>query len=452
MISHPELLVIFALTILGTVQAIPSSPTLFENGVNQGDGPPAKPLRFRRGIQATAARIAVITPTVVANAARAEVTGVVPDTTMPYAIPRQESNNMYDRQNRGDIESDEIRAGAREGAQVKGEDEGKENGYPPGQYPSLISRDPLTPPKEPPVDEPGVAISCNSEKLDNLPPKVTVPWCPLGKFRMRARDIVFKETLKARQEVERGAGGERALLTTTVPLPPDTPDTPEFSKSKPLAGKEEDSELKRPPSRRQPDARDRYPNPDWFPLKPSESRRPQLPRRGPIQFPEDIQNMKEPSPDPKQAPWLFGVGPAVSVPPPPVSPGKGIVNKNLPRRVPEPKIMMPRYRDIVASERKTKISRSLGQKATASPDSLSGQLRDVEQEKQGSLSSAGLQRRELPYISKTNQRSETDSNQLAKRRTVMYIGPYRKTAPNQGNSSSRSARSMQEETVNAGKL
>ncbi|KKZ64398.1 hypothetical protein EMCG_09621 [[Emmonsia] crescens] len=448
MIPHPELLVVFVLTILGTVQAIPCSPTLFENGVNQGDGPLAKPLRFRRGIQATAARIAVIPPTVGANTARVEVTGVVP---MPCAIPRQESNNMYDRQNGGDIEGDEVGVGAREGAQVKGEDEGKENGYPSGQYPSLIRRDPLTTPKKPPVDEPSVAKSCNSERLDNLPPKATVPWCSRRKSRMRARDIVFKETLKARQEVERGAGAGRALLTATVTLPPDTLDTPAFSKRKPLVGKEEDSELKRPPFRRQPDARDRYPNPDWFPLKPSESGRQQLPRSGPIEVPEDIQNMEESPPDPKRAPWLFGVGPAVSVPPPPVSPGKGVVNKNLPWSEPESKIRVPRYRDIVASERKTKISRSLGQKVSASPDSLSGQLRDAEQEKQGAISSAELQRRELPYISKTNQRSETDSNQLAKRGTVIYIGPYRKTAPNQGNSSSRSTRSMQEETVNTGK-
>ncbi|KLJ06669.1 hypothetical protein EMPG_17843 [Blastomyces silverae] len=281
-----------------------------------------------------------------------------------------------------------------EAIQVQWKDEdGKDDGYP-----LLIRRNPSMPPKEPPAGQ-SSGKSCNSKRLG----------CRPTKFRVRARDNVFEE-----------GGAEWDVLAATVRPPQRIPAFPGIN---PLAGKEADSILKTPLSRGPPGETDPYPNPDWFPLKPEKRPPPSPVRYGHVGASTDVPNAKDPSADPNQGPWMFGLGPAVSVPPPPAPSDEGTVDTPPPQSGPVSRIMRLQYREKAADERNSKASQILGLKATTSSDPPSGQVRDAVDTIGGGISLPELRRREPPSTSKLNQRSEVDANPLPKRGTMMFILP-----------------------------
>ncbi|PGH03490.1 hypothetical protein GX51_04065 [Blastomyces parvus] len=377
MIPRVELLAILALTLLRTVQASPGPPTPFDpranqedlstpfdTRANQEDLSPSKPLRFRRDIQDTTAPIvAIATPPALDNSAR--------KVGIPEAIQVQWQN-----------------------------ENGRDN-----EYPVLIRRNPLMPPKEPPVGQ-GSEKLCNPKKLG----------CRPTKFRMRARDV-FEER-----------GADRAVLAATAPDPPHVPVPTSMS---PSVGKVEGSVLKTPLSRLLLGEEDPYPKPDWFPLKPEKRPPPPPVRRGGVNTAVEVPKANDPSLNPKQGPWIFGLGPAVSVTPPPASAEEGTVDKLLSRSGPVSRVMRPQYREKAAGERNNKASQPLDLKVTSSSDPLSEQLLGAEDNIGGGISSAALRRREPIATSKLNQRSETGANGLPKRATAMFVAPQPRRGPKQ---------------------
>ncbi|EEQ91804.1 uncharacterized protein BDCG_06924 [Blastomyces dermatitidis ER-3] len=290
-----------------------------------------------------------------------------------------------------------------EAIQVQWQDEdAKDNGYP-----ILIRRNPLMPPKEPPFGQ-SSGKSCNSGTLG----------CQPTKFRMRARDNDFEEE-----------GADRTVLAAAVPPPQLIPASPSIN---PSAGKEEDSILKTPLSRLQSGEKDTYPNPDWFPLKPEKRPPPPPVRAGPVNAFTDDPNAKDPSPGPKQGQLMFGLGPAVNVPPPPAPPEEGTVDKLLSRSGPVSRIMSLQYREKAADERNNKASQILDLKVTKSSDSPSEEVQDAADTIGGGISLTEPRHREYPSTPKLNQRSEADANPLPKRDTTMFIPPGPASRPKQG--------------------
>ncbi|OJD24746.1 hypothetical protein ACJ73_03887 [Blastomyces percursus] len=301
------------------------------------------------------------------------------------------------------------KVGISEAIQVQWQDEDtKGNGYP-----VLIRRNPLMLPKEPSSGQ-SSGKSCNSGALR----------CPRTKFCMRARGDVFEE-----------GTADRTVLAAT---PPPSQLIPVFRSINPSDGKEEDLKLKTPLARCHPGEKETYPKPDWFPLKPEKRPPPPPLRVGPVNCPTDAPNTKDPSPDSKQEPWMFGLGPVVGVPPPPAPPEKGTADKLLSQSGPVSRIMKLKYREKAADERNNEASQVLGLKATTSSDSLSGRVLDLVDTIGGGIFLAEPQRRETHSTSKLNQRSEVNSNPLPKRGTMMFIPPGPASRPKQ-ESTSRSS-------------
>ncbi|OAX85382.1 hypothetical protein ACJ72_00230 [Emergomyces africanus] len=320
MILPLKSLLCFTITILGTVQARPAHDRLLQCAPNQDDCPAATPVRLR---QATTARINAVTSTAIANVARVEIPGVVLGTKMPNAILRQEHYNVKSQQNGGRIEDGEVKADAQQGAPVQWKNEKtKEGEYLLGLLTSMIRCDPQIPAEEPSAYQRRVAESCEPEKLKKLPPTTTAPWCPPGKVqvRIKARDIVSIGKVKILQEVAKERGIERVLLAPTVTSPAKTTASPKRSLSTGQAGYERNGVA----ARRQHRAKGKFPNPEWSPIEPTRVARSKLAQRGPIATSGDIENVKEPAPDPN-------VDPAVSTPSSPVPREKVAVNENFPR-------------------------------------------------------------------------------------------------------------------------
>ncbi|EGC50008.1 predicted protein [Histoplasma capsulatum var. duboisii H88] len=243
MIRQTELLLVFALTLLGAVHAITGPPTPFANSAGQGDCPLIGRPHFSQGIQNTTSRnVSIVTP-VVANAARPEIP-VNFGKVIPTGLPRLEPNNMKGQQIVRASELKEIKAG--------------------------------TPEPEP-------------------------------------------------------ASG--------------SPRIPRLSKIK--DGGDEDTVLKKPPSRRQPGGKDQYPNPDRFPLKPEKQKPPQPVRRGPDNAAADTLYVKDSSPDPNRNSLLFDLGPVVvNAHSPPTPPEKGSVNRAFPQNGPVSRITRLQDRNL----------------------------------------------------------------------------------------------------------
>ncbi|OJD16192.1 hypothetical protein AJ78_03624 [Emergomyces pasteurianus Ep9510] len=256
MIPHLKFQVIFVIAILGTVQARPTLARLFDNEANQGDDvAAATPLRFRQ----------------------AEILGIVSDKMMPNGIPSQEPYDVKTQKNGGAIGDEEPKEVGQERAPMKWKNESsKENEDILGHLASVINHDRQIPAKEPPGGRRAVPETWDLDRLKKLPPKATVPWCPPGKVRIRVLDIFSKGEAKARLEAAKEWGIERVLLAASCPA---LANTLAFPKSNPAA-RQEGHETKGE-ARRQPRAEDRYPNPNWFPLKPNRFSRPLAPRGEP---------------------------------------------------------------------------------------------------------------------------------------------------------------------------
>ncbi|EER43710.1 predicted protein [Histoplasma capsulatum H143] len=325
MIRQTELLLVFALTLLGAVHAITGPPTPFANSAGQGDCPLIGRPHFSQGIQNTTSRnVSIVTP-VVANAARPEIP-VNFGKVIPTGLPRLEPNNMKGQQIVRASELKEIKAG--------------------------------TPEPEP-------------------------------------------------------ASG--------------SPRIPRLSKIK--DGGDEDTVLKKPPSRRQPGGKDQYPNPDRFPLKPEKQKPPQPVRRGPDNAAADTLYVKDSSPDPNRNSLLFDLGPVVvNAHSPPTPPEKGS-DYEAPGS------------QSAAKERNTKGSSTQDQKSNAPSNSLSKLLPPVENGNEYTTSSGQLQSHGFLITSNPSQGPTVDPNQRDKRENGFYIVPDQVMAAKKGDRS-RGGRSM----------
>lgn len=193
------------------------------------------------------------------------------------------------------------------------------------------------------------------------------------------------------------------------------PRVPRLSKIK--AGGDEDTVLKKPPSRRQPGRKDQYPNPDWFPLKPEKQKPPQPIRRGPDNAAADTLYVKDLSPDPNRSSLLFDPGPVVvNVHSPPTPPEKGTVNRAFPQNGPISRIMRLQDRNIAAKERNTKGSSTQDQKSTAPSNSLSKLLPHVGNGNEYTTSTGQFQSHGFLITSNPSQGPAVDSNQRDKRK------------------------------------